>query len=116
MDLIEGARMGCMEDGVDGAAAVTREARDDMDVQVGNGLAGRAAIVDPNGERRSPKGMSDASRDLLDRLEELPRKFWRQIREPLRVRLGDDERMAIGHRVKIEKRDGLCVLVDLVGG
>jgi hypothetical protein len=60
MDLIEGARMGCMEDGVDGAAAVTREARDDMDVQVGNGLAGRAAIVDSNGERRSPKGMSDA--------------------------------------------------------
>lgn len=92
-----------MENRVHGAAAVPGEARDDMDVQMRDGLACSSPIVDPNIERRNPKGTSDALRDFLDGLKELPRKFWGQIRESFRMRFGDDKGMAIGHRVNIEK-------------
>jgi len=103
MDLLKRTGVRFTENRVYGAAAVPGEARDDVDVQMGDGLARSPPIVDPNSERWGTQRTSDALRDLLDCLEELPCKLWGQIREPFGMGFRDDEGMPIGHRVNVEK-------------
>src|SRR5262249_11831145 len=61
-DLLDRAAVAAAEDGVDAAALVARPARDDVDVDVRDRLAGAFAVVDADGRAGRADGLAHGAR------------------------------------------------------
>lgn len=91
------------------------EAGDDMEVDMGHGLAGVGAVVLQDVDRFGPgdllEGPHDAGQDLAHRRGVLVG----QGVDGLGRLLGDHQGVALAQRVDVEDGDDMVVLIDFVG-
>ena len=85
----------------------------DVEVKVLHRLPRRLAVVLQDVEAVARERRLEVRRDLLDAPNDVRQRRVRRIEQPLAVRLGNDERVALAKRVDVEIGQDQLVLVDL---
>ena len=100
---------------MDRRAAVVVEPRDHVCVHVWHLLAGRRAVVDPDGRRVGVDRVLDARGEVGDRLEDGGGAVGLEVADAGRVCLRDHEGVPGRERIRIEERENVVGLVHGTG-
>jgi len=95
--------VGLVDHGVQRAPAVTRVARDEVQVDVGHGLARYLAVVEAHGHGLGARALLQFGQEFVQGSKQVLGLLSWHVLEQLVVGLGHDEGVALAQRERVQK-------------